>query len=249
MKRLIIFLLAATLMAPPLATVVYAVSYDFKAAETDDFYRPTPYEDVYGVEYNYGGVNPSDFYDLSVLPGIAEYAPLPESPSYTESSYNNESSDYSPVFYYPDAGEPAIGEAAVSTPVDSLLRSDGSVGTLSIPSLSITMNAYPGTGSQSMNRGLGHFDDMSGWDGNIGLCGHNRGALYTIGSIKNLSMGDAIQYTTALGTRTYTVSFVGYIAKNDWSYLGPTADNRITLITCLANQPSLRVCIQAVEAK
>lgn len=37
------------------------------------------------------------------------------------------------------------------------------------------------------------------------------------------------------------------IASTDWSYLQATADNRITITTCLANQPSKRVCVQAVE--
>ena len=39
------------------------------------------------------------------------------------------------------------------------------------------------------------------------------------------------------------------IASSDWSYLQATFDNRITITTCLANQPSKRVCVQAVEVK
>ena len=66
-------------------------------------------------------------------------------------------------------------------------------------------------------------------------------------SIKDLEIGDTITYTTIFGTRTYHVSFVGTISNTDWSYLQATADNRITLTTCLANQPSKRVCVQAVE--
>ena len=37
-------------------------------------------------------------------------------------------------------------------------------------------------------------------DGNIGVCGHNRGSKYVIGSIKDLQQGDTITYTTKLGT-------------------------------------------------
>ena len=33
------------------------------------------------------------------------------------------------------------------------------------------------------------------------------------------------------------------------SYLNEMGDNRITLITCIANQPSLRLCVQAVEIR
>ena len=68
-----------------------------------------------------------------------------------------------------------------------------------------------------------------------------------IGSIKDLNIGDTITYTTVYGTRTYAVETVEIIDSTDWSYLQSTADNRVTLTTCLADQPSKRVCVQAVE--
>ena len=68
-----------------------------------------------------------------------------------------------------------------------------------------------------------------------------------IGSIKHLETGDTITYTTIYGTRTYSVSMVKIIDSTDWSYLQATTDNRVTLTTCLANQPNKRVCVQAVQ--
>jgi len=56
-----------------------------------------------------------------------------------------------------------------------------------------------------------------------------------------------ITYTTVYGTRTYEVSYIGTIASTDWSRLQATADNRITITTCLANQPEKRVVVQAIE--
>ena len=126
-------------------------------------------------------------------------------------------------------------------------RKDGSIGTVKIPTLDISMKVWEGETTASMANGLGHYSSTSAWDGNVGVCGHNRGAKYVIGSIKDLEIGDTITYTTIYGTRTYHVSFVGTISNTDWSYLQATADNRITLTTCLANQPSKRVCVQAVE--
>lgn len=67
------------------------------------------------------------------------------------------------------------------------------------------------------------------------------------GSIKDLEIGDTITYTTIYGTRTYEVVLVKTISNSDWSYLQATADNRITLTTCLANQPEKRICVQAVQ--
>ena len=65
------------------------------------------------------------------------------------------------------------------------------------------MKVWEGETNESMKKGLGHYSSTSAWDGNIGVCGHNRGAKYTIGSIKDLEIGDTITYTTIYGTRTY----------------------------------------------
>ena len=62
------------------------------------------------------------------------------------------------------------------------------------------------------------------------------GSSHNIGAIKDLEIGDTIRYQTSLGTRTYAVSSVKIIDWTDWSYLNSTSDNRITIITCLANQ-------------
>lgn len=133
------------------------------------------------------------------------------------------------------------------TSVDGMERKDGSIGTLKISSLNINMKVWEGETNASMAKGLGHYSSTSGWDGNVGICGHNRGAKYNIGSIRNLEIGDTITYSTVYGTRTYAVILVKTISDSDWSYLQATADNRITITTCLANQPSKRVCVQAVE--
>ena len=98
-----------------------------------------------------------------------------------------------------------------------------------------------------MKKGLGHFTSTSVWNGNVAVCGHNRGAKYLIGNIKNLEPGDKITYTTSEGTRTYAVETVTTIRNDDWSYLTATSDNRITLITCVKNDSEHRWCVQAVE--
>ena len=56
-----------------------------------------------------------------------------------------------------------------------------------------------------------------------------------------------IAYETALGTRYYTVGTIEIIDDDDWSYLGRTEDNRITLITCVVGQDDKRLVVQAVE--
>jgi LPXTG-site transpeptidase (sortase) family protein len=251
-------IIAVTLIAAMTLTPALAADYDFSAKSSDDFYTPTPYEEVYGSEYIYGGVNAVDMSAASVLPGI--FTP-PEYSVYSGGYSVDYATNYSGYYgteYMADGGSDFTVvtspeyiaqniSAAPFTSAGTLTRADGSVGTLEIPSLGISVKAYSGTGSDSLSKGVGHFPESSGWDGNVGLAGHNRGAKYSIGAIKDLVIGDTIKYTTALGTRTYSVNFVRYISSGDWSYLSPMADNRITVITCLAGKPDLRVCVQAVE--
>ena len=144
---------------------------------------------------------------------------------------------------------PLVYQKTAFTSTSGMERKDGSIGTVSIPSLKIELKVWNGETNESMAKGLGHYNSTSGWEGNVGVCGHNRGAKYVIGSIKDLNLGDRITYTTVYGTRTYAVSYVGTISNNDWNYLQATSDNRITLTTCLANQPSYRVVVQATEVR
>ena len=131
---------------------------------------------------------------------------------------------------------------------NDFLLSNGAIGRISIPSIGVkNYYLWQGETTASMRKGLGHFAGTSVWDGNVAACGHNRGAKYVIGDIKELEKGDLITYTTSAGTRTYEVETVRKIPSNDWSYLEPTSDNRITLITCVAGDYSVRWCVQAVE--
>lgn len=66
-------------------------------------------------------------------------------------------------------------------------------------------------------------------------------------NLKHLKLNDTIIYTTPYGSRTYSVVLSTNIKDTDWSYLQDYSDNRLTLITCIENNPSQRKCIQAVE--
>ena len=244
-KILSILALAALAMALPMNAG--AADYTFRASGSNDFHRPTTYEEVFGSSFNYGGHNVVDFRGDPVLPGLFSPTQQPAGGSDTGAQMQYGLFDHrAPAAGQQDIISHITSETAF-TPTGGLRRADGSIGTLAIPSLSINMRAFEGTTQESMRRGLGHFPETSGWEGNIGLAGHNRSAAHAIGAIRNLGIGDTIRYTTVHGTRTYAVTFVGTISATDWSHLGPTHDNRITLVTCLANQPSLRVVVQAAE--
>lgn len=132
---------------------------------------------------------------------------------------------------------------------DAVQMKDGSLGTLSIPKIGLTVSVYETDDEmEAMVNGVAHFKETSCWDGNVGLAGHNQGVNTYFGQIHTLVPGDKITLTTALGTRTYEVSQSVEIDETDWSYLDRTDDNRITLITCVNHDLTKRLCVQAVEA-
>ena len=129
-----------------------------------------------------------------------------------------------------------------------LYYSDGSLGTLNIPSIGLTVKVFEGTGSKPLLKGAGHFEGTSIWRGNIPIAGHNRGVRNDFGKIHTLKAGDTITFTTKLGTRAYAVTGVNKVSVNDISGLEPTAANMVTLYTCVNDQPAYRWCVTAMEA-
>jgi len=128
-----------------------------------------------------------------------------------------------------------------------LYYSDGSLGTLKIPSIGLTVKVFEGTGSAPLLKGAGHFEDTSIWLGNIPIAGHNRGVRNDFGKIHTLKTGDIITFTTRLGTRAYAVTGVNKVSVNDVSGLEPTSVNMVTLYTCVNDQPAYRWCVTARE--
>lgn len=248
--------LALTLMTMAALSVnVFAMEYSIETEENTEYYPSTSYEVMYGAACNYGGSNLVD-YQIPELPygvsgttqiGIMEKGYLPGLQQNVGTSISGEYGISGGLYDIPATAAPPVLSVPAYTGVDGMERKDGSIGTLKIPSLNINMKVWEGETRASMAKGLGHYSSTSGWDGNIGVCGHNRGAKYNIGSIRNLEIGDNITYSTVYGTRTYAVILVKTISDSDWSYLQATADNRITITTCLADRPSKRVCVQAVE--
>ena len=119
---------------------------------------------------------------------------------------------------------------------------------LEIPKIGLRANINYGTTKEVMDKYIGHFDNTNFWNGNIGLAAHNRGyPVNYFGRLKELQIGDEINYTTVFGTKNYKVKTIIVIADTDWSYLEKTEDDRITLITCVENQPNYRRCIQGIE--
>lgn len=125
--------------------------------------------------------------------------------------------------------------------------SNGSLGTLKVPAIDLTVKIYQGTSSDTLKKGAGHFTNTSIWNGNVSLAAHNRGANSYFGEIHTLENGDRITLTTKEGTRTYAVTSVAKISETDNSMLESTSENCITLFTCVRDQREYRWCVRAVE--
>ena len=151
-----------------------------------------------------------------------------------------------------DTAVPSVGNsdgpfatAGFTEVTSAMYYSDGSLGTLKIPSIGLTVKIFQGTDSAALAKGAGHFTETSIWTGNVALAGHNRGVNEHFGKIHTLRQGDIITLTTALGTRTYAVTGVNKVSVNDTSGLDVSSTNMVTLYTCVMDQPAYRWCVTA----
>ncbi len=236
---------------------VYGSQYNYGGRNAVDY-------DVPELEYGRMSTTMTGVMERTILPGLQQVVASTDGSGYGLDGENGGgggpitelvmddgtgagSGSTAPVI--PDTPQITVPNIPAYTSVQGMAYKDGSIGTLKISKLGISVKVWEGETNASMAKGVAHYSSTSAWGGNVGVAGHNRGAKYNIGTIKNLVAGDTITYTTMYGTRTYQVTSVKTIANNDWSYLQGTADNRITITTCLEDHPESRICVQAVEVK
>ena len=149
------------------------------------------------------------------------------------------------------SSQPSAGSTVTSTGytkvTSNLYYSGGHLGTLKIPAIGLTVKVYEGTGSSTLAKGAGHFEETSIWDGNVAFAAHNRGVNNHFGQIHTLEIGDKITLSTKLGTRTYEVISVSKVSETDRSGLAASTENLLTLYTCVRDQRELRWCVTAAQ--
>jgi len=144
--------------------------------------------------------------------------------------------------------KPTAADASTFTSVtEDLYYKGGYLGRLEIPAIDLSVKVYQGTGSSTLAKGAGHFEETSIWGGNVCLAAHNRGTNNYFGKIHTLDAGDRISLTTKLGTKTYEVTTVSKVSETDRSGLEETGESCLTLYTCVRDQRDLRYCVRAVE--
>ena len=125
--------------------------------------------------------------------------------------------------------------------------SSGHLGMLKIPAIDLSVKIYEGTDSDTLHKGVGHFEDSSIWSGNVALAGHNRGTMQPFNKLHKLEVGDEVTLKTKLGMRTYKVVSVSKIDYDDRSGLAVTRENRLTLYTCVQDESEYRWCVVCTE--
>lgn len=122
------------------------------------------------------------------------------------------------------------------------------LGILTIEKIGLKATVKEGSSNEILENYIGHIENTSLYDGNIGLAGHNRGyANSYFARINELENGDIITYQTKFYTRQYKVDNIQAIFETDWSLLENTQENKLSLITCIANKRNQRLCVQATE--
>ena len=105
-----------------------------------------------------------------------------------------------------------------------------------------------GSSNEILNEYIGHIENTSIYDGNVGLAEINTGNKYSyFARLNELENGDIITYKTNFFTRKYKVDNIQTILETDWNLLKETDQNKLTLITCIANKKLQRLCVQATE--
>lgn len=262
--------MAACCLLAALALPAHAQEYTFKAPDAGDFGTPTSDDTVYewtdpnvDRSKNSALIPPGFGTPSSYLPNFGEFltpnlaaggplnggnlipgtvgtTTLPSVPTTGGGSVT--SGDY-PTVSYPITSGPVTSFTELTS---DLYYSDGSLGTLKIPSIGLTVKIYEGTDAAALRKGAGHFTGTTAWDGNYCLAGHNRGVNEHFGKIHTLKNGDTINLTTPMGTRNYVVTSVSKVSVNDTSGLDASSTNMITLFTCVIDQPAYRWCIRGV---
>lgn len=122
------------------------------------------------------------------------------------------------------------------------------LGVLEIQKIGLKANIKEGSNSKVLKKYIGHIEGTSVYDGNVCLAAHNRGNKYSyFARLNELKKGDIVTYKTKFCEKQYKVDNIQVIFETDWRNLENTEENKITMITCIADKRNQRLCVQAVE--
>ena len=224
---------------------------------TDDFIFPNPHENVrrdknsartpppYGAFSGYIPTNAVNPHHRHVSPSTVASAGMMSHLDFPSSAANvtdtvGEAMLPSTVLLNRDGG-------IVMT--EPLFFDDGTMGRLEIPRFNRQLIVRSGATDANLMIGAGHLSSTSAWDGNVVISAHNRGVPNNFWFLTDMRNGDIVIYTTPHGERTYEVVETRQILAEDTSILDWSHDNILTLLTCVAYMPHLRLVVILHEVR
>jgi sortase A len=117
------------------------------------------------------------------------------------------------------------------TPVAPAPAAGTVLGRLEAPSVKLSTVVLEGSDDGTLSRGSGHIEDtpMPGQPGNVGIAGHRD---TTFRALRNIHVGDPLDYKTADRVYRYRISKTLIVGPDDVYVLDPTAEPALTLVTC-----------------
>jgi sortase A len=125
-----------------------------------------------------------------------------------------------------DEGARAPRPASAAAPASGTL-----LGRLDAPSVKMSTTILEGTDDATLRRGSGHIEDtpFPGQPGNVGIAGHRD---TTFRPLRNIHIGDPLEFTTADRLYRYRISKTLIVGPDDVYVLDPTDQPTLTLVTC-----------------
>ena len=106
---------------------------------------------------------------------------------------------------------------------------------------------YEETTPETLNIGIGHFEESPIINGNVSLAGHNRGYdSNPFEKLKNIKKGSKVIYKAMNKLYNYEIIEKEKIEETDFSKI-EREGNILTLITCIENERNHRLCVTAKE--
>ena len=105
------------------------------------------------------------------------------------------------------------------------------LGRLEAPSVKLSSAVLEGSDDATLRRGSGHIEDtpFPGQPGNVGIAGHRD---TTFRALRNIHVGDALEFQTADRLYRYRISKTMIVGPDDVYVLDPTPQPALTLVTC-----------------
>jgi sortase A len=105
------------------------------------------------------------------------------------------------------------------------------IGEILVPRLRLKAIVVQGDSAASLRRAVGHISRsaLPGEWGNVTLAGH-RDTFFR--PLRNIRLGDEIQFTTAEHSLQYVVESIEIVAPNDIDVLKPSTGRDLTFVTC-----------------